>query len=78
MDKLSKVAADVTGVTENDDTGLKDVAIEAETLSQKVNRRLRLRADLIVLPLITMSSVMALLDKVGYDNHKRRKKGFHH
>lgn len=71
MDHSSTNVAGITGAADNKDNGivneigLKGEELEAETLSSKTNRRLRLRVDFIVLPLMTMASVIALLDKAS-------------
>lgn len=71
MGKSSTNTTGITGAADNKDNGiineigLKGEELEAETLDSKINRRLRLRVDFIVLPLMTMASVIALLDKVS-------------
>lgn len=47
-------------------SGGKGSIMETDELPAKVNRRLRLKVDLIILPLMAVSSLMALLDKVSY------------
>lgn len=39
---------------------------ETEVLSEEQSKRLRLKADLVVLPLMVIASTLAFLDKVGF------------
>ena len=39
---------------------------ETEVLSEEQNKRLRLKADLVVLPLMVIASTLAFLDKVSF------------
>lgn len=48
------------------DPDQKDAGAIEEVLSTADNRRLRLKADMVVLPLITIAATMAALDKVWH------------